>query len=117
MVQLWIDLVKESLQSVDATLPEDFDFSSLAHVSMGFSCGAIVRAVKSTLTARRLYRVRERFEGVVHLLCDFGMLRACLGLNWSSNASRSCGCSANVWILLAFLHARSFFVGFAYLRM
>ena len=71
MVQLWIDLVKESLQSVDATLPEDFDFSSLAHVSMGFSCGAIVRAVKSTLTARRLYRVCRLCEVFRILLLYF----------------------------------------------
>lgn len=58
MVQLWMDIVHECLRTVDAKLPSDFDFSSLAHISKGFSCGAIVRAIKATLTGRRLYRVR-----------------------------------------------------------
>jgi hypothetical protein len=57
MVQLWMDLVVPPVKEAGCALPEGFDFSSLAHIAMGFSCGAIVRAVKSTLTARRLYRV------------------------------------------------------------
>ena len=43
------------------SIPDDFDVSSLAHVSVGYSAGSIVRTVKSVLTDRRLEKVRCTF--------------------------------------------------------
>lgn len=41
-------------------VPDDFDVSTLAQVSEGFSAGAICLAVKKTLTRRRVERLGER---------------------------------------------------------
>lgn len=43
------------------SIPDDFDISSLAHVSVGYSAGSVVKAVNSTLTKRRLEKVCAYF--------------------------------------------------------
>ena len=46
--------------SAHRDLPDDFDLSTLAHVSEGFSAGAICATVKKTLTQRRVERLDKR---------------------------------------------------------
>ena len=43
-----------------AEIPDDFDLSTLARISYGFSAGAICRCVKKTLTKRRVDRLDKR---------------------------------------------------------
>merc|ERR1711924_439512 len=40
--------------------PDDFDLSTLAHISEGYSAGAICKTVKKTLTKRRVERLDKR---------------------------------------------------------
>jgi SpoVK/Ycf46/Vps4 family AAA+-type ATPase len=60
LVSLWTHLLNQALRPVGAVLPDDFDVSSLAHISIGYTAGSIVQAVKSTLTERRLERLDRR---------------------------------------------------------
>ena len=46
--------------SSSSGIPDKFDISSLAHITEGFSAGAIYNAVKSTLTARRVQSLEKR---------------------------------------------------------
>lgn len=41
-------------------VPDDFDLSTLAQISEGFSAGAICQAIKKTLTKRRIERLEKR---------------------------------------------------------
>merc|ERR1711998_784025 len=43
-----------------AEIPDEFDLSTLARISYGFSAGAIHRCVKKTLTKRRVDRLDKR---------------------------------------------------------
>ena len=58
LLQVWTEVITEQLKTVDRRLADDFDLSSLAYISVGYSCGAVVRAARATLTARRLSQVR-----------------------------------------------------------
>jgi len=59
-------LLNKTAQQQQATIgnrvsvPDGFDISSLAHITEGFSAGAIYSAVKSTLTARRVQSLEKR---------------------------------------------------------
>ncbi len=57
LLQLWTEVITEQLKTVDSRLKDGFDLSSLAYISSGYSCGAVVRACKATLSARRLSQV------------------------------------------------------------
>jgi hypothetical protein len=46
--------------SVPIELSEEFDFSTLAHISQGYSAGSVRQAVKQTLTRRRVDRLEKR---------------------------------------------------------
>lgn len=46
--------------SLPIELSEEFDFSTLAHISQGYSAGSIRKAVKQTLTRRRVDRLEKR---------------------------------------------------------
>jgi len=47
-------------ESQPIELPEEFDFSTLAHISQGYSAGSVRKAVKQTLTRRRVDRLEKR---------------------------------------------------------
>ena len=52
-------------------LPDDFDLSTLAHISEGFSAGAICATVKKTLTLRRVERLDKRAHSESEFLNGF----------------------------------------------
>ncbi len=60
LVVLWREFLYRALKAANTGIPDEFDVSSLAHVSAGYSAGSILHAIKSTLTERRLERVRAR---------------------------------------------------------
>jgi hypothetical protein len=45
---------------VPVHLDDDFDLSTLAHISEGYTAGSIRKAVKQTLTKRRVERLNKR---------------------------------------------------------
>jgi len=66
-VMLWKKCIEKQLQSAHLPegflrpeLPDDFDMSTLAQVSEGFSAGAISKTVRNTLTERRVERLEKR---------------------------------------------------------
>ena len=58
-VMLWKHFVKKSLNTDGGKreVPDNFDISSLAHISEGYSAGAIFKAVRQTLTSRRVQSI------------------------------------------------------------
>jgi IQ and AAA domain-containing protein len=56
----WRTAVGEKPPKRSVELPEEFDLSILAHVSQFYSAGSIRRAVKMTLTRRRVERLDKR---------------------------------------------------------
>merc|ERR1711988_964403 len=63
-LMLWCKFIKDQLALAETgarrEIPEDFDLSTLAHISEGFSAGAICKTVKKTLTKRRVERLEKR---------------------------------------------------------
>ena len=63
-LMLWRGFVKEQLSlsggQLHKEIPDDFDLSTLARISEGFSAGAVHRCVKKTLTKRRVDRLDKR---------------------------------------------------------
>ena len=57
-LMLWRGFVKEQLAlsggQLHKEIPDEFDLSTLARISEGFSAGAVHRCVKKTLTKRRV---------------------------------------------------------------
>ena len=58
-VMLWKHFVKKCLNGEGGKkeVPDNFDISSLAHISEGYSAGAIYKAVRQTLTPRRVQSI------------------------------------------------------------
>ncbi|GMH89959.1 hypothetical protein TrST_g13451 [Triparma strigata] len=58
-VMLWKYFVKKCLNGEGGKkeVPDNFDISSLAHISEGYSAGAIYKAVRQTLTPRRVQSI------------------------------------------------------------
>jgi len=56
----WRDEPPPRPEYVPVELPEDFDISTLAHISEGYTAGSIRKAVKQTLTTRRVERLDKR---------------------------------------------------------
>merc|ERR1712187_560568 len=52
LCRLWSTLIEKALDGEN--VPDDFDISTLARVSQGYTAGAIAYAVKSVLTPRRV---------------------------------------------------------------
>ena len=62
-VLLWRSFVRRQLRSEGDSkmdVPDGFDVSSLAHISDGYSAGAIFRSIKQTLTPRRVQSLSKR---------------------------------------------------------
>jgi len=59
-VMLWRKGIRESLASAKSAPREVGDFSTLAHVSEGFSAGAILETCRKVLTKRRVERLGKR---------------------------------------------------------
>jgi len=63
-LMLWRKFIKDQLALAETgarrDIPDDFDLSTLAHISEGFSAGAICKTVKKTLTKRRVERLEKR---------------------------------------------------------
>ena len=63
-LMLWRKCIQAQLllaeKSAHHDIPDDFDLSTLAHISEGFSAGAICQTVKKTLTHRRVERLDKR---------------------------------------------------------
>jgi len=66
-VMLWKKCIDKQLESANLPegclrpeLPDDFDMSTLAQVSEGFSAGSICKTVRNTLTERRVERLEKR---------------------------------------------------------
>merc|ERR1711998_661889 len=63
-LMLWRKFIKDQLALAESgarrDIPDDFDLSTLAHTSEGFSAGAICKTVKKTLTKRRVERLEKR---------------------------------------------------------
>ncbi|KAA0153265.1 hypothetical protein FNF27_01188 [Cafeteria roenbergensis] len=57
--RVWRDAVFRALRAGGATMPVDFDLSTLSHVSNGYTVGSILKTVRATLTPRRVERVRS----------------------------------------------------------
>merc|ERR1712072_882893 len=57
---LWKQTIREQLKLVEGAPQSVGDLSTLAHVSEGFSAGAIISCVKKTLTKRRVERLSKR---------------------------------------------------------
>ena len=58
-LMLWRETIKAQL-TVGSFFADDFDLSTLARISEGFSAGAICTTVEKTLTARRVQRLDKR---------------------------------------------------------
>merc|ERR1719399_875429 len=56
----WRPEQKEKPSTVQFELPDEFDLSILAHISQCYSAGSIRRAVKHTLSKRRVERLSKR---------------------------------------------------------
>lgn len=57
LVMLWKMTLRMILKAHKRQVPAEFDVSSLAHISTGYSSGEIVKAIKATMTERRVERV------------------------------------------------------------
>merc|ERR1711871_1175424 len=82
MGMLWRKFIKDQLALAETgarrDIPDDFDLSTLAHISEGFSAGAICKTVKKTLTKRRVERLDKRPHNEAEFL-------NCLALEASKN--------------------------------
>ncbi|KAJ1457758.1 hypothetical protein M885DRAFT_514814 [Pelagophyceae sp. CCMP2097] len=64
-LMLWRRCIQQQLalgpdRATHRSLPDDFDLSTLAHISEGFSAGSICATVAKTLTKRRVERLDKR---------------------------------------------------------
>lgn len=57
LVDLWKTELTNRIRTVGASLPDSLDISSLAHICIGYSAGSICKAIRATLTDRRLDQV------------------------------------------------------------
>lgn len=56
---VWRNGIFRALRAGGATMPVDIDLSTLAHISNGYTVGSLLRAIRFTLTPRRVERVRN----------------------------------------------------------
>ena len=60
VLMMWKSALDEVLRPHKRQLPAEFDLSSLAHITLGYSAGSIVKAVRATMTDRRIERLDKR---------------------------------------------------------
>lgn len=57
----WQRAIEGALRAAQSPIrAEGMDFSSLAHISAGYSVGSILKAVRATLSRRRIQRMKKR---------------------------------------------------------
>merc|ERR1711939_1164695 len=65
LCRLWSTLIEKALDGEN--VPDDFDISTLARVSQGYTAGAIAYAVKNVLTPRRVKMIAYAAAGRVRV--------------------------------------------------